>query len=459
MVIINTGTDKMKKIILMTTDNSLCRELLALLPKDYLLVNEAREVKDSIVCFDLDTMKPGHIRDLSEKNYIIAVTQQKWTQQVMEAVTFGAYEVLHRPLARDVLLRILDEIDTFRDELQDHISLASLPPIPTCAIVGQSSKIMDVCKKVARLALVDAPVLITGETGTGKELIAESIAQLSSRFGKPFVVVNCATMPDNLLETELFGFEKGSFTGAIAPKEGMLKIADEGCVFFDEVGELPPSLQAKLLRFLQTQTFYPIGSTREIQVNVRVISATNRDLWEMVRQGNFREDLYHRLCVTSLHIPPLRERKKDIPPLVSFFVNKYRHTAPRQIKGMSKAFMEKMTAYDWSGNIRELENTVRSALALSKTRYLTTRELTELGNRTAVAAPGDNAESISSAVIPIVKDALGKKEPNIYDKVHSEVDRSLFNYILVHTGENQSEAARLLGINRLTLRKRLASFK
>ena len=175
---------------------------------------------------------------------------------------------------------------------------------------------MDVCKKISRLAQVDTPVLVTGETGTGKELVAEAVAQLSSRFGKPFVVVNCAAVPETLLESELFGFEKGSFTGAVSAKEGILKIADEGCVFLDEVGELPLSLQAKLLRFLQTQTFYPLGSTKEVQVNVRVISATNRDLSVMVKEGKFREDLYHRLSVTKIHIPPLRERNEDIPPLL-----------------------------------------------------------------------------------------------------------------------------------------------
>ncbi len=445
----------MKTIGVLTKDGSLRKEISALLPQQYKLDVNAPKEKEVFLFFDLDTIKPALIRELSDSNFVIAVTQQQWTEPVIEAVTFGAYEVVHRPLSGETVLPILEELSAFSDELKDHISLSSLPPTPTCAIVGQSPIIMEVCKRLARLSQVDTPVLITGETGTGKELIAESIAQLSSRFGKPFVVVNCAAVPENLLESELFGFEKGSFTGAIAPKEGMLKIADEGCVFFDEVGELPLALQGKLLRFLQTQTFYPIGSTKEMQVNVRVISATNRLLSKMVREGKFREDLYHRLRVTSIHIPPLRERKKDIQPLVNFFVNKYRHTAPRQIKGMSKAFMKKLTFYDWPGNIRELENTVRSALALSKTHYLTTYELKELESRPAAPLQMEIMQSVASAIIPFVKAAIEKGERNIYDKVHSEVDRSLFNYILSYTKENQSEAARILGINRLTLRKKL----
>ncbi|MBI5075581.1 MAG: sigma-54-dependent Fis family transcriptional regulator [Nitrospirae bacterium] len=445
----------MKKIIVFTKDPSLKKELSSVLPKDYRLVTEATREKEAFIFFDIDTMKPGLIRELSERNFVIAATSQKWTEPVMEAATFGAYEVVHRPISAETVLPILRELGAFSEELQNHINLASLPPTPTCAIVGQSPMIMDVCKKLARLSQVDAPVLITGETGTGKELIAESIAQLSSRFGKPFVVVNCAAMPENLLESELFGFERGSFTGAVAAKEGILKIADEGCVFFDEVGELPPSLQGKLLRFLQTQTFYPIGSTKEVQVNVRVISATNRDLGIMVKEGKFREDLYHRLRVTSIHIPPLRERKKDILPLVTFFVNKYKHTAPRQIKGLSKSFLKKLASHDWPGNIRELENVIRSALALSKTQHLTTHELKELGSRPVAVSQPEITESVASAIIPFVKNAIEKGEKNIYDRVHNEIDKSLISYVLSSTRENQSEAARILGINRLTLRKKL----
>lgn len=443
----------MERIVLLAKDDSLRKELSDMLPKGYKL--SAHVTGDGAVVFlDIDTMRAGHIRELSEKNFVVAVTKQKRTEAVMEASSFGAYEVIHRPLAADIVLPMLQELQDFSNEIKNHVTVASLPPTPTCAIVGHSSLIMDVCKKLARLSQVDAPVLITGETGTGKDLIAESIAQLSSRFGKPFVVVNCAAVPENLLESELFGFEKGSFSGAIAAKEGMLKIADEGCVFFDEIGELPLSLQGKLLRFLQTQTFYPIGGTSETQVNVRVISATNRDLAAMVKEGKFREDLYHRLRVTSIHIPPLRERKKDVLPLVHFFINKYKHTAPRTIRGITREFLKKLVSYHWPGNIRELENAIRSALALSRTQYLASHELRELGSRPPSARRA-SSEPVAAAIIPFVKEALERKEGNIFEKIHNEVDKSLISYVLSYTKENQSEAARVLGINRLTLRKKL----
>jgi DNA-binding NtrC family response regulator len=314
---------------------------------------------------------------------------------------------------------------------------------------------MDLCKKIARLAQSEVPVLITGETGTGKELIAEAIAQLSVRFGKPFVVVNCAAVPEALLESELFGYEKGAFTGAGSPKEGILKIADGGCVFFDEVGELPLSIQGKLLRFLQTQTFYPIGSTREIQVNVRILSATNKDLVMMVREGRFREDLYHRLKGASIRAPSLRERKVDIPSLVNFFIHRYRDTTFRPVKGLTKAFLERLISYDWPGNIRELENTIRSAIALRKTDYLTTFELKELGSPSIYKEKMPFIETLASVINPILKEAIQKGERDIYDRLHNLLDRVIINYALTLTGENQSEASRILGISRLTLRKKI----
>lgn len=449
----------MKKIVLLTKDGSLKKEVSAVMPVEYSLFGET-SAQGSIVFFDIDTMRAGDIREISQKHFLIAVTKHKKTEQVMETATFGAYETIHRPLRKDVLLGLLDELHNLGREIKNVVTVT--PPSPaatTCAIVGHSSIILDTCKKLARLSQVEAPVLIMGETGTGKELVAESIAQLSSRFGKPFVVVNCAAVPETLLESELFGFEKGSFTGAVAPKEGMLKIADEGCVFFDEVGELPLSLQGKLLRFLQTQTFYPIGGTRETQVNVRVISATNRDLSAMVKEGRFREDLYHRLSVTSIHIPPLRERREDILPLIHFFVNRYRNTAPRPISGITRAFLKKLLSYEWPGNIRELENIIRSALALSKTEYLTTFELKELGERTRPGEKKDISETLASVLIPALRAAVERKDKDVYETIHREVDRAVLDYVMTYTRENQSRAARLLGINRLTLRKKLGGLR
>ena len=443
-------------LILLTKDKSLKQELLEVLPEGHGLSMKMPEKSPAVVFVDVDSMKAGPIRQLSDQNLVIAVTRDMSTRPVLEAAAFGAYEIIQRPFRTEKITRLLQELHSFSRELRYFHTIDVPPPSSsTSVIVGHSREVLEVCKKLARLSQVDVPVLITGETGTGKELVAESIAQLSSRFGKPFVVVNCAAIPENLLESELFGFEKGSFTGAAAPKECILKIADEGCVFLDEVGELSLSVQAKLLRFLQTQAFYPLGSTREVQVNVRVISATNRNLSSMIKEGKFREDLYHRLSVTTILSPELRKRKKDIFPLVNFFVNRYRHTAPREIRGVTKAFMKKLNSYDWPGNIREHENTIRSAIALSKTHYLTTNELMELHSHSFKRKETVFTEELSSILIPFVRQAIEQDRKNIYELVLREVDKSVLDYVLSYVRENQSEAARILGINRLTLRKKL----
>ncbi len=444
------------EVFLFTRDAALREELSGVLPEGCAITAYSTGRRGAFVFFDIDTEKTGLIKELSQANIIIAVTKLKRTGPVMEAVTFGAYEIIHRPLQQETVLQLFQDLHDLGEELKQAVPIKKLPPAPTCAIVGNSPIIMDVCKKLARLSQTEVPVLVTGETGTGKELIAETIAQLSARFGKPFVVVNCAAVPESLLESELFGFEKGAFTGALSGKAGILRIADEGTVFFDEIAELPLSLQGKLLRFMQTQTFYPIGSVREVQVNVRVISATNRDLESMVKEGTFREDLLHRVRVAAIHIPPLRERRKDILPLVNFFVDRYRHTGPRPIKGVTKAFLRKLQAYKWPGNIRELENTVRSAIALSKTYFLTTHEIRELGvNQQAPSKNGTPAETLGSVIVPILRQAIERNDKDIYERIHREVDKPIFDYVLSRTRENQSEAARILGINRLTLRKKL----
>jgi two-component system nitrogen regulation response regulator GlnG len=450
-------------IFLISSDPSLRNELESEVPSGFLVETSGHGEKPGekkegrIIFFDTDSYDAARALELARDNFIIAVTAQERTGVVMEAASFGAYEVLLRPLRKETVGAILKDLKALRTELSQVIDISkdTIVPAATCAIVGRSTLILDLCKKLARIAQVEVPVLITGETGTGKELIAEAIAQLSSRFGKPFEVVNCAAIPDTLLESELFGYERGAFTGATAPKEGILKIADGGCVFFDEVGELPLALQGKLLRFLQTQTFHPLGGAGETQVNVRVISATNRDLGRMVREGKFREDLYHRLRVAIIHIPPLRERKKDIAPLAQCLFYRHSHTAQKNVRGVTKAFLDRLLAHDWPGNIRELENTIRSAIALAKTPYLTTRELSEMGEMNVPLQGQDFSGALASVVLPELREMLEKGDKDIYEQLHNVLDRHLLNSTLSYAGGNQSEAARLLGISRLTLRKKM----
>lgn len=454
----------MHKVLLITNDESgsVAKELARALPKGYRLAHARPGTVlsgDGLACliFDMDSVDVHSIKEYSRKALVLAITGEERTGPVMEAAISGAYEIMRKPLNKKKLKLVLHELQELMHELDGAVDIFKdvVTPAATCVIIGRSSMVMDLCEKVARIAQVDMPVLVTGETGTGKELVAEAIAQLSSRVEKPFVVINSAAVPDALLESELFGHERGAFTGAVTSKEGMLKTANGGCVFFDEIGELPLHLQGKLLRFLETQTFYPVGSTREVQVNVRVISATNRDLASMVREGRFREDLYHRLRVAEVHVPPLRVRKKDIQPLVQCLFYRHAKTAQKPINGVTKAFLEKLHSYDWPGNIRELENTIRSAIAVCKTDYLTTHELRDLGPHAMVRQMDGSPDLLATALVPIVKNALDTGEKNIYGKIIADVDRHILEYLMSRTRANQTEAARLLGINRLTLRKKL----
>jgi formate hydrogenlyase transcriptional activator len=255
-------------------------------------------------------------------------------------------------------------------------------------IIGQSAALEAVFEQVECVAPTDSTVLIQGETGTGKELIARAIHNISSRCGRSFVKLNCAAIPFDLLESELFGHEKGAFTGAIAQRVGRFEMADKGTLFLDEVGDIPPALQPKLLRVLQEQEFERLGSTRTRKVDVRLVAATNRDLTEMMKRGDFRSDLFYRLNVFPVRIPPLRERREDIPSLVQYFMRKYARRMGKRVETVPAATMRKLVDWSWPGNVRELQNMIERGVILSK-GFVLEIPLTEL-EQSVIPALGDN---------------------------------------------------------------------
>jgi len=258
-------------------------------------------------------------------------------------------------------------------------------------------------------------VLITGETGTGKELVARSVHMNSARAKRPFVSVNCAALTDTLLETELFGHERGAFTGAVAQKKGKLEVADTGTVFLDEVGELPPALQSKLLRSLQEREFERVGGTRPVRVDIRLIAATNRDLATDVAAGRFRRDLYHRLNVVQIAVPPLRDRPDDIPLLANHFLRRFARKAPRPVRGISPPAMTYLSKYEWPGNVRELENTIERAVVLGASEYLEPEDLPEVlldAAHTPVTALPRFHEAVRAAKTQTVVDAFRESHGN-----------------------------------------------
>jgi len=237
-------------------------------------------------------------------------------------------------------------------------------------IVTQSPAMYKILNMLPKIASAEANVLIMGESGTGKELIARAIHNLSPKRDRPFIAVNCAGIPETLLESELFGYKKGAFTGALCDKMGLFKAADGGTIFLDEIGEIPPTLQVKILRVVEEKSFKPIGDTKDIKVDVRIISATNKDLEKEVIEGNFREDLYYRLNVIPIRVPPLRERKEDIPVLVEYFLKKYSKKFKKEIRKVSSSALELLTSYDFPGNVRELENIIERCVALETSNII-----------------------------------------------------------------------------------------
>ncbi|HEV2912689.1 MAG TPA: sigma 54-interacting transcriptional regulator [Pyrinomonadaceae bacterium] len=294
-------------------------------------------------------------------------------------------------------------------------------------MIGESAKMQSVYQFIAKVAPTDSTVLINGESGTGKEMAARAIYLNSRRADKAFVAVNCAALTETLLESELFGHEKGAFTGAIAQKKGKLEVADKGTVFLDEVGEMAPSLQAKLLRVLQEREFERVGGTRTIHVDIRLIAATNCDLEEAIRQGTFRQDLYYRLNVVSIKLPPLRERREDIPLLASYFAAKYSGKCKQHAMGISAAARQLLAHYDWPGNVRELENAIERAVVLGSTDLILPEDLPE-----AVLE-----SEPSASVVGVAK----------YHEAITEAKRGLILRAVEQAGGNYTEAARLLGVH------------
>jgi DNA-binding NtrC family response regulator len=313
---------------------------------------------------------------------VIMITAFASIEHAVISMKKGAYHYLSKPINLEEMLLIIEralkehkltkEVFLLKERLK-YLSKEEWEPPE--GIIAESSAMKKILALVNKIAGTQAPVLITGESGTGKEVIAKLIHQISPRKEGPFIKINCAAIPETLLEAELFGYEKGAFTGAVHPKPGLFELAEGGTLFLDEIGEMPLSLQAKLLRVLQDQTFRRLGSLKELKVNFRLITATNRNLEEMIKEGLFREDLYWRLNVIHIHIPPLRERKEDILPLTKFFIEKFNRKYGKNLKEISQEALSALYHHSFPGNVRELENRIERGIILSEGEVLTKEDL------------------------------------------------------------------------------------
>jgi DNA-binding NtrC family response regulator len=333
------------------------------------------------------------------------------------------------------------------------------PAPPLRGLIGGSRAMLDVYATTRRVAATNASVLLLGETGTGKELIAKAIHELSPRGSGPFVRVNCGALSESLLESELFGHVRGSFTGAVANRTGRFEAAHTGTIFLDEINSTTPKLQVKLLRVLQEREFERVGDTETIRVDTRVIAASNRDLLDEVARENFREDLYYRLNVVPIQLPPLRSRRDDIPLLVSHFLEHYNEQNDRYVVHIQKEALDALVKYHWPGNVRELQNVVERCVVMAVGDELTLDLLPPAmrGDRAAPAAPGrgGDLDSLARDLVEQGMTTAGPNDENLFDRIVSRVERELIAQMLAACGGVQLKAAARLGINRNTLRKKL----
>ncbi len=386
---------------------------------------------------------------------IVIITAQNTFENVVDAMKRGAFDYLVKPFGTQEVLALVEKAMRSR-ALESEVralrrALGKGAP-PSERLVGKSNVLLDVFKTIGRVARSDVPVLVTGESGTGKELIARAIHAASPRAAAPFVAVNAAAIPRDLLESELFGHERGAFTGAIEARAGRFREASGGTLFLDEIGDMPVDLQAKLLRVLQSGEVTSVGGRRAEPVNVRIVAATHRDLDAAVANGSFREDLLYRLRVVPIAVPPLRERREDIPPLVDHFLARYDAELTGGMHVISPDAVERLVKYAWPGNVRELENAIKRALVLAAAEVIGLEDFAFLDG-----GPGERvAMSLEGIVRAETEAALDSGAPgDVHGALLARVEKPLIETALARTGGNQLRAAELLGINRNTLRKRI----
>jgi DNA-binding NtrC family response regulator len=385
---------------------------------------------------------------------IIMITAYATFDTAISAWEKGAHGVIRKPFQNDQILAFVSKGIRRRKAEEERQTLRQVmsKSVSRDAIVGRSEKMEDIFRLVERVAPARSTVLIQGESGTGKELVAKAIHEASPRHDKPFVAVNCSNIPSELLESELFGHTKGAFTGAVASKKGLFEVADTGSIFLDEIGDLRPEMQVRLLRVIQEREFTPIGETAPTKVDVRIIAATNVDLKEAVKSGTFREDLYFRLSVVPIELPPLRQRKEDILPLAQHFIRKYNEENARTVsESFTAEVLSLLENYYYPGNVRELENIIERAVVIAATDEITVDCLRPEVRDPALAFEMVKKTEGSSAEIDIARGV------NFYDEVRSfEID--LIRRALDQTAGHQSRAAQLLGLNATTLNSKIKAY-
>ena len=449
-----------QRVLLIDNEEGLCRMMEAVLKDSGYQVKSYTRSFEAVEDFEANTYDlvisdikmPGmdglevlqKIRAKDQRVPVIMITAYATVETSIQALRKGAYDMLTKPFEPEELLyrvknalnhtQLAEENLELKKELSDKFSFDN--------IIGSSSGLKSVLETVKKVAVRDTSVLITGESGTGKELIAQAIHHNSPRRNQRFMAINCGALPESVLESELFGYKKGAFTGAGSDRKGILETADGGTLFLDEIGNLPMNVQKTLLRFLQEQEFMRIGDTKPIKVDVRVISATNADLQEEMDAGRYREDLFYRLNVVNIHLPPLRERLSDLPLLAAHFIRQQNKKFGTSVQGLTPEAMQLLCAYEWPGNIRQMENVVEACMTLESADLISLSVLSQF-----ITVDATNQTTPAPTSSEDYAQALGEFETNY-----------LIN-LLNATGGNVEEAARQAGMNMATIYRKLKKYQ
>ena len=389
------------------------------------------------------------IKAIDPKLPVILMTAFGTTDSAIEAMRLGAFDYIVKPFEVPAVKALIEKALSASAFMKTGVFVDEEASLQGEVIIGKSSKMQEIYKLIGRVASSDVTVLLRGESGTGKELVARAIYHHSNRKDKAFLAVNTAAIPETLLESELFGYEKGAFTDARERRIGKLEQCNGGTIFLDEIGDMPPHTQAKILRVIEDKTFERLGGNQQIKSDVRLIAATNKDLEKMIRDGKFREDLYYRLNVVAIELPPLRNRKEDIPRLAQYFLKKYGNEFDRKDVKLSDEASKRLVSHSWLGNVRELENVIKKSLLLSKGDVL-------LAEHIQVFERTDNQSSLTSFDEFLRQFAQSEtSEGRLYEDVLFKVERTLIHQVLTQTKGNQTKAAKILGLSRPTLKEKI----
>lgn len=474
----------MKNVLLIDDDLELSQSLISLFdPEKYrfhhfddgqAMPRFVAEHKDNLDLVMLDVNLPScsgldllrNIKKINQKLPVIIITGYISTENAIEAMREGAYEFLTKPFEVEKLIDTVNKACGYARPA-DKEKGEAVPEADDASdvIIGQAPEIVEIAKLIGQVAKTDAAVLIFGESGTGKELVARAIHRNSLRRPNTFLSVNCAALSDTLLESELFGHEKGAFTGAYFKRIGKFEQCDRGTIFLDEVADMSMLTQSKVLRVLQEKEFERLGGNETIKVDVRIIAATNKSLVQCMKEGSFRVDLFYRLKVVSVYMPPLRERKEDISLLVDYFIRKYNRTLGKNIRGLTKPAKAVLAKYVWPGNVRELENNIHTAMVMAKNDSLQAEDFPIFNEDSGkVEIDLDDlrenyTEMFAKLIEPVFPKLISSGEGRVYQLMQAAMERAVISACLKHCNSNQVKASELLGISRNTLRDRISRYE